>query len=310
MADPSATNPPTRAARSRPAADSTNNTSLAARWCTLLVVKASRLRPFRRRLRRRGILSLFNVCIKTDPFGNLGEAHAMEFVARHTAVPVPRVYCAFRHKGTAYTVMSRVRGRNAWRAWGALSEAARRNVAAQLRGMLAELRAVARPASEGEGGGGACGISNVDGQPYFDPRPDRRYWGPYATLRQFHHAIVGGEEAGGDLFADDDDDYANMPAELAELFRYYRGLGDDKYELVFTHGDLNCLNVMIHGDEVTGIVDWETAGWFPSYWEYTCAKDVLNPYNAWWSDEVVDHFLEPFPQELRMDRIRLKYIPF
>ncbi|KAK6840103.1 hypothetical protein PG987_005969 [Apiospora arundinis] len=40
---------------------------------------------------------------------------------------------------------------------------------------------------------------------------------------------------------------------------------------VFTHGDLNPSNIFVRGDEVVGIIDWETAGWYPDYWEYTSA---------------------------------------
>ncbi|KAM4054574.1 phosphotransferase enzyme family protein [Hirsutella rhossiliensis] len=81
------------------------------------------------------------------------------------------------------------------------------------------------------------------------------------------------------------------------------GLGND---LVLTHGDLSSFNIMIQGDEVTGIVDWETAGWFPPYWEYTCARNA-NPQNAFWAQEV-DRFLPPRPHELRMDGIRRKHL--
>jgi len=33
----------------------------------------------------------------------------------------------------------------------------------------------------------------------------------------------------------------------------------------FTHGDLSSLSILARGDEVVAIVDWEIAGWCPSY---------------------------------------------
>ncbi|KAI3576079.1 serine/threonine protein kinase [Fusarium oxysporum f. sp. albedinis] len=39
----------------------------------------------------------------------------------------------------------------------------------------------------------------------------------------------------------------------------------------FTHGDLNPFNILVRGDQVVGIIDWEFAGWHPCYWEYTSA---------------------------------------
>ncbi|KAI5455828.1 hypothetical protein BGZ63DRAFT_340010, partial [Mariannaea sp. PMI_226] len=76
------------------------------------------------------------------------------------------------------------------------------------------------------------------------------------------------------------------------------------YDLVLTHGDLSSLNILVRGDEVVGVVEWETAGWFPSYWEYTCAENV-NPLNTFYADEV-DRFLTPMPNELKMENIKRK----
>lgn len=161
----------------------------------------------------------------------------------------------------------------------------------QLRGMVAELRSIRLPAG--------CHVANVDGEAFFDPRlPSRDYWGPFATKRAFHDAIIGG----GNL---DGTDLSTLPADIAELLFYYWQYGRDDEDLVFTHGDLSSLNVLVHGDTVVGIIDWETSGWFPSYWEYVGAKDV-NSYNELWSDEV-DHFITPMPQELEMDRIRFEH---
>jgi len=51
-------------------------------------------------------------------------------------------------------------------------------------------------------------------------------------------------------------------------------------------------------------VDWETAGWFPSYWEYTTACQV-NPQKSFWIEEI-SKFLDPFPAEQAMEKIRQK----
>lgn len=305
MTDSKADQTPTRPEHMRPP-DSTNGTrtGLAARWLTLLFVKASKHRPFCHVLRRHGILSIFNICIKTDPRGNLGEAHAMEFVAKHTAIPVPKVYCAFVHKGSAYTVMSRIKGHVVRQGWLQRSQESRTKILEQLRGMLVELRAI--PPPEG------TVVSNVDGGPFFDPRlPNQKQWGPFSTVRAFHSALVNDiitDDSGGDIPIDDDH-HERLSADLAELLRYYQREGSTNPSLVFTHGDLNSFNILVSGDKVVGIIDWETSGWFPSYWEYTCAKDELNAWNVFWINEV-DHFLTPMPEELHMDRIRLKYFQF
>ena len=38
---------------------------------------------------------------------------------------------------------------------------------------------------------------------------------------------------------------------------------------VFTHGDIAPRNIMVDDEnKITGILDWEYAGWYPDYWEY------------------------------------------
>jgi thiamine kinase-like enzyme len=74
---------------------------------------------------------------------------------------------------------------------------------------------------------------------------------------------------------------------------------------VFTYGDLNSMNIIASGDGVVSIIDWETAEWYPSYWEYITAWNV-NPQNQFWREEV-DRLLHPMPKELEMEKIRLKY---
>lgn len=87
-------------------------------------------------------------------------------------------------------------------------------------------------------------------------------------MRKFHEALVDNINLEGN--------YENLPPGIAEFVEFYRHTGE---EVVLTHGDLSSLNVLVRGDEVVGVVDWETTGWFPRYWEYTCAKNV-NPYNT------------------------------
>ncbi|KAI0389308.1 kinase-like domain-containing protein [Xylariaceae sp. FL0594] len=257
----------------------------------LLTILALRVRTNRwvERLcgRSPGLPTIFDVCIKVNPFGNLAEAHAMQFVAEHTSIPVPKVPCAFVWKGRADIAMSRIDGQMAASGWKLRSEESRVMILAQLRQMILELRSVPPPPN--------TGVGNVVGGPFWDCRLSSDLsGGPYATIRDFHEALVNNVMQV--------EDYTGLPAGVPELFDFYK---QSKHELVLTHGDLSSLNILVKGDKVVGIIDWETAGWFPSYWEYTCAKNV-NFYNMFWADEV-DRFLTPKPYELKMEEIRNRY---
>ncbi|KAF7763833.1 hypothetical protein Agabi119p4_8370 [Agaricus bisporus var. burnettii] len=54
----------------------------------------------------------------------------------------------------------------------------------------------------------------------------------------------------------------------------------------FTHGDLLPKNILVNGSEITAIVDWATAGFYPAYWEYCRMYDPHFSSKGW--DYVLD----------------------
>ncbi|KZT50545.1 hypothetical protein CALCODRAFT_504605 [Calocera cornea HHB12733] len=49
----------------------------------------------------------------------------------------------------------------------------------------------------------------------------------------------------------------------------------DKYDeqcTIFSHGDLSSDNIMVHNGRLSGLIDWETSGWMPPYWDYLCTR--------------------------------------
>lgn len=50
---------------------------------------------------------------------------------------------------------------------------------------------------------------------------------------------------------------------------------DDSSPLVFCHGDAAPRNILVDGDRLSGIIDWEWAGWYPSWLEAYGASERL-----------------------------------
>lgn len=226
-----------------------------------------------------------NLCVKYGSSVNLGEASTLQFVAKHTSIPVPRVYCAFTHHNRTYIVMERIRGTSIGIGWLKRSEESRAKILDQLKKMIEQLRSIAPP----EG----IGVAHVNGgylSDYRIPGTSNRF-GPFKTVQDFHRFLRSGQEA--------------HPEHIPEINDLISLQNNVSCTPVFTHGDLSSLNVLASGDDIVGIIDWETAGWYPSYWEYTMAWNV-NPQNQFWQSEV-DKFLQPMRQELEMEKIRLKY---
>lgn len=80
-------------------------------------------------------------------------------------------------------------------------------------------------------------------------------------------------------FACEPDFHAHIapPHSLAALPAAARALIADVHSrthaICFTHADLNPWNVFVDAasGRITGIIDWENAGWYPEYWEFTKA---------------------------------------
>jgi aminoglycoside phosphotransferase (APT) family kinase protein len=208
----------------------------------------------------------------------------MRFIAAHTSIPVPKVFCAFTRHGWTYIVMERIAGDMIARGWIYRSAESKANILSQVKQMIQEMRSI--PPTD-------RGIANVDGESLYDGRVagTSLRFGPFRNAQDFHKHLRRGMEFHPDLYP-----------EVNELIAQH----EEPYpSLVFTHGDLSSLNILARRDKVVGIVDWETAGWYPSYWEYTTACQV-NPHNSFWRDEI-EKFLDPFPKELAMEKLRQKY---
>jgi hypothetical protein len=151
--------------------------------------------------------------------------------------------------------------------------------------MVLEMRSI--PPPEG------IGVAEVDGGPLFDYRlpGTTGHVRPFKTIEDFHRYLRRGQE--------------DHPQHLPEVGGLISRHAEYQSAIAFTRGDLSSLNILVSGDKVVGIIDWKTAGWYPSYWEYTSAWNA-NPQNQFWQCGV-DKFLQPLPRELEMEQIRLRY---
>ncbi|KAI9655213.1 MAG: hypothetical protein M1831_004923 [Alyxoria varia] len=55
------------------------------------------------------------------------------------------------------------------------------------------------------------------------------------------------------------------------------------HRIVFTHGDLKHHNILFHDGHISALLDWESAGFYPDYWEFTTALRMTTR-DFWWFD--------------------------
>ncbi|KAF2245043.1 kinase-like protein [Trematosphaeria pertusa] len=230
--------------------------------------------------------------LKTGYSVHLTEAATMKYVSEHTSIPVPKVHCSFLHKNRAYVIMERIQGEDLASAWKNLSKESLQKIFSQLKDMIQELRALEPP--PGTGVESCVGGSLYDSRlPHGTPR-----FGPFKTTQEFHRWLRHNLEAtqiGDHVTFKDANDIRNMIAKQEGRWP----------SPVFTHCDLNPFNILISGDKVVGIIDWESSGWYPPYWEFTTAWFGNMTRTEW--QGILHTLLDAYPEELEMERTRNKW---
>lgn len=74
--------------------------------------------------------------------------------------------------------------------------------------------------------------------------------------------------------------FKNM-SEYQDTLALARKLQEYHHRITFTHGDFKAHNILVSSDgHLSGFLDWESAGWYPEYWEFTTAMRFGR--GSWW----------------------------
>ena len=210
---------------------------------------------------------------------NLEEGRMMIFIRQRTRVPVPRVFALYHDdNGQSFIVMERINGKTLEETWHTLENKQKEMIVAQLKTHIGQMRTIESP-------GGYCSLDN---QPLLNEifwTPSRDCSGPFNTEVELYDAIIRKCRA-SEALRQKAEYYQEV---LPNVLRGHRP--------ILTHGDIQRKNIIVRTGSVADIVllDWESAGWYPRYWEYAAtifAGWFTNDWFRW-----VPDFLEPFPNE-------------
>jgi len=172
------------------------------------------------------------------------ECATMRFIAANTSIPIPRTRLQFRWDGATHIIMDRVCGKALVDLWWGLSEASKDKVVVQLAEYIRQLRSIPPPPE--------TSICSILGGPVYCWRLHQ--WEPLTgPFRDEQHMNL---------------QLRNLqPVDVcADVVKEAHA---KSHPLVFTHNDFMTRNIMAREDgTITGIIDWECAGWFPAHWEY------------------------------------------
>ena len=217
----------------------------------------------------RKVVRVGNKVIKSGDDLRAAEVASLRFIAERTTIPVPKVHdVQFDSNGklTAIT-MEYMPGKRLDRVWKHLAASQKLAVVEQLKGYVAELRALKGTYIGSVGGGKAVSTnrSKVEGGPFENE----------ALFNEFLCANIG----------------PGLPGIVTDIAR--DSLAAKGHEIVFTHADLAPHNILVDdrdGGLVTAVLDWDAAGWYPEHWEFVRALHMMKPLSDW-----SDHLRHVFP---------------
>ncbi|EEY20151.1 conserved hypothetical protein [Verticillium alfalfae VaMs.102] len=111
-------------------------------------------------------------------------------------------------------------------------------------------------------------IGSVSGGAAFDHRLSNMHTrGPFASVADFHDFLVAPVKQ------------SPRPGTFAK----YRAQFPGTYEIRFAHAELSWENILVDAStgKITGILDWEMAGFWPEWWEYRKAL-FGSRSQPWW----------------------------
>lgn len=240
------------------------------------------LRRYRPRLAPRVILMTPNHILKYGSAEIYSEACAIDFVSKNTTIPVPNILQTIQARnGITYIIMTRCPGEPLQNVIRELSQAEKESVLAELKGYIDQLRAIKPPQPKR--------VESIKYGPLIEERISDKPCGPFENIGVFHRAMRLNAE---------------IPSGHEECDKMIAAQDRREYDIRSTHGDLSLRHVYYLDGKITGIIDWESVGWLPEYWEYTMAWDAF-----WDSPDLRDDItavLEPYPEEVEMEKARIR----
>ncbi|OBT67681.1 hypothetical protein VE03_03534 [Pseudogymnoascus sp. 23342-1-I1] len=184
-----------------------------------------------------------------DSFGgdHIGsDAATTKWLRENTAIPVVEKMEYWRDSNSHFFLMKRVPGESLQDAWPRLSGPEKQKYAREVIGYIADLRKHK-----------AASPQTVEGAPVRDK-------------------LLGSTETSIMMIEDKETWWERVAQGFVKFDQTWIEKFKSRYpkqpvQYVLTHGDLNTGNIMIHDGHVSGIIDWEHAGYFPDWWEHAAA---------------------------------------
>lgn len=118
--------------------------------------------------------------------------------------------------------------------------------------------------------------------------------GPFPDLNTFHQQLR--------TLAYIDSSKINSADSLNPLTQKCLRIHTNSYPIFFTHGDINLTNILMNPRtlRISGLIDWECAGFYPEYWEKTKSVYSVNRDTFW--PVVFPRVMPGFEEEIEVEK--------
>ena len=235
----------------------------------------------------------FNLYLKFGVAGGVGrgiatahanQARAMELVERYTQIPAPRTIDLISTPKYSFLLMTRAPGTPLGPALHRMTNAEIIQLVEDLRRCLWQMRCIPNPY------GPQSTICSAHGEGCFDYRMNNS---TYKDNLKFESEAKFNEY----LLSEVPESEHEKAAPVLSI----------PHQICFAHGDLNMRNILVDRGRLSGIVDWENAGWLPEYWDYT----KIHYTNKWmrrFLDDVVGNVFPDYKKELENERFLWQWV--
>ncbi|KAJ5735981.1 uncharacterized protein N7483_001106 [Penicillium malachiteum] len=210
----------------------------------------------------RGAWSLGSKFILKDRNSNppVHEAATTTFVKENTIIPVPGIAKEWTDGTRHFILAERVPGETLEKVWSKITEEKREELAKETAEYISQLRQFHSPK-----------IQSVNRQPLHNAfllgGDSYTVHGPFSTQDELWDTMVA--------------NFKDVPDEVAALWKERM---PSPLPWTLAHADLTNCNIMVDPEtfKLTGIIDWETSGYFPVWWEYVGAMFGFGSNDAEW----------------------------
>ncbi|KAK2865486.1 hypothetical protein FQN49_003525 [Arthroderma sp. PD_2] len=218
----------------------------------------------------------FDVNIVQLPFGlvmkwtdrtSIEEVAAMQ-MAEAAGMPVPKFICCGEHPNAPYNrvfsiLMTRLPGVTLENSDDSLQVEGEEPWLEELKTCVTAMRQWRAPDKLATG--------SVIRTSLRSPRVPGHIMGPFVNEKELYEYLFSPASAHG--FTSND--------EYQETLLQAKKIQERPHRITFTHGDFKAHNILVDDDgHLSGFLDWESAGWYPEYWEFTTAMRFGR--DSWW----------------------------